>query len=201
MKKEVHIREALTGWVVAIGNKWKISVLLTTLVLITSCQKHCPHIENNSYKGYGFFVFRNDFQDGYTELLFIPVCSDIENLLHFKNIETHTGLSFLCYGRDSLLRNLAKSSYIVPIDKETNYEQYLTPVYIDFIQVESSIEDVSRYPKTEETDHILLPKDTIIAHYYWTKNIIYNIIRIKQIKYYSFDPRSEPFPHPAPARL
>jgi hypothetical protein len=120
-----HIHFPLVG----IGKYFPVIILL--IILTNSCQKECAAVQNNSYKGYGFFYFENYFQDSRTELRFIPVCIKKDDLLHFKNLNPQIGLDMYCLFDDSFLRNVAMFSKII-YDEQSGYEHYLTPVYIEF---------------------------------------------------------------------
>jgi hypothetical protein len=166
------------------GKKY-IWVTLILITLLTSCQqkgKECVIIKNNSYKGYGFFYFKNRFQDSFTELRFIPVCAEKEDLLHFRNLNPQTGLDFYCFYDDSFLRTLALHSKIV--SEEFGFETYLTPVYIEFEETPDFQEQFVKlyhYP-----DYISLNnRDTLMVNYVFSGAHLSNI-KIDKIEFFSF---------------
>ena len=160
--------------------------LLVILLGMQSCLKQqCIPIKNDTYKGYGIFSFQNEFQDGWTELTFIPVCCSLSDLLHFNHLSPQRGLSFYCSSNDSLLKKLRKNATMILVDKNINIQMYLTPVYIDFKGKEKN-EASSNRLYNEGIYLTLNMKDTTIAYYDVTYSEFRRIIDINEIKYYNF---------------
>lgn len=196
----------MQGIRIGLVNRVREVFLIFIIMLTVSCHERCHSIEDNAYKGYGFFFFENHFQCGNTQLFFIPVCCDLEDLLNFKNLDPQIGLCFFCWGGDSLLMNIAMNSTIVSIDEPTNYEMYITPVYIDFkeapdCKLDPFGNDVRKYSKEENWWSATLNREDTIDRFtgycYYTMSDIHNIIDIKKIQFYSFNQgkgRSAPVP-------
>jgi hypothetical protein len=168
----------------------KYTLTLAVITLLISCQqngKECAVIENNSYNGYGFFYFKNHFQDSSTELRFIPVCANKEDLLHFRNLNPQMGLDTYCYFDDSLLRTIAMHSTIIP--DESGFEYYLTPVYIEFeeapnYQERAKIINRKKQYIRDYPDWSM--KDSLSIRYFLSYEHLNNIIKINRIEFLSF---------------
>jgi hypothetical protein len=167
-----------------------ISMMLSLILLISSCQKRqeCAVIENNSYKGYGIFYYENHFQDFFTELHFIPVCTGKDDLLHLKNLNPQVGLNFYCDFEDSFLRAIAMHSKI--ISDESGFESYLTPVYIEFeegLDYQEILEKTKEKPEFTNL-HIPLNKgDTLLVRYLISQtSLLSSLIQINHIEFFSF---------------
>jgi hypothetical protein len=164
------------------------SVIILLIILTSSCQKECAVIKNNSYKGYGIFYFENYFQDSRTELRFIPVCTEKDDLLHFRNLNPQIGFDVYCLFDDSFLRNVAMHSKTIP-DKQSGYEYYLTPVYIEF---EEALDYQERLKKSDvnqgytKYDIPLTNNDTLMVKYFFSGADLSQIIKINRVDFLSF---------------
>lgn len=165
-------------------------IALIVFIFTLSCKNEKVVIEDNSYKGFGFFFFKNNFLDGNTDLYFIPVSCRLNELLNFKNINQQLGLSFKCYGGDSLLKKIAANSTVVKFN--ISFEAYLTPVFIEFEEApfDSAYSwngDVRKYSKLHSQTIVTLnQKDSLIVKYIPTNTDIHKIINIKSVRCYSF---------------
>jgi hypothetical protein len=174
---------------VELGKYFYVIILL--MALTSSClqkEKECVVIKDNFYKGYGFFYFTNRHQDSYTELCFIPVCTEKKDLLHFRNLNPQTGLDVYCDRfDDSFLKNIAMYSKV--ISGESGLEYHITPVYIEFEEAWDYQERLQRSDVNQPYLQKSIPlndRDNLMVSYFLSGALLSQIIQINKIEFFSF---------------
>ncbi|MCD7972128.1 MAG: hypothetical protein LUG18_05590, partial [Candidatus Azobacteroides sp.] len=113
---------------------------ILVIIGLSSCEEKCIGIINNSYEGFGYFIYKNESQDGLYQIYFIPVCNNLEKEKYDnKELRPMLGMIFYSSSKNHQFRDIFIYSkpyskiYYDPLNRDTSRISYqYLPVYIEF---------------------------------------------------------------------
>lgn len=141
-------------------------------------------MDSSSYKGLGFFYSYLSKQDGYYELIFIPVCGEKEQLISKgQEIQLNQGLSFSANGYEDKLVDIFPKAEIIALRNRIGYPYSLRnigfmPVYIEFEKLKPDKDhNKAVYNDTLKIDD----KTTFKLNYIATQKDINKVIKLNKV--------------------